>query len=373
VSSTRAVRAAWLAWGIVLAVMAAMVVSGSDRTVTPHYWQAGARWLAAQPLYAATGHGFIYPPHAAIAFAPFAIVPLPIADLLWRLLTIGAYAHGVRRLARLGAHASPAELFPLATAIGIPVAADGARNGQATLLVTGMMVFAVVALANRQWTRAAAWLAVSIALKPLGAMLLVMAAVLYPPMRLRLLAAMALVAIAPFAAQHPAYVLDQYRAWAHMVTIGSSVGADQDWAQVFSVLSVLRLQVTAGWQALIRAAAFLLTVVTCIKVRRKYPAAEAAFLLFVVHACFVMLFSPRTENNTYAVLAPAIAVLGARAWLVERHRLAGAWLASLAGGITVSYELGRRILPGRPATWLAPLMAICLSVFVGRRIWTSRE
>ena len=135
---------------------------------------------------------------------------------------------------------------------------------------------------------------------------------------------------------------------------------------------MFRLQVAAEWQAVIRAAAGVLTVLTCLKAQRKYPAPEAAFLLFVVHACFVLLFSPRTENNTDAVLGPAIAVLAARAWLVERHRLTGAWLASLALGITVSYD-GRRMLPDCPATWLAPLMAICLSVFVGRRIWMSRE
>ena len=111
VSAARAVRAAWLAWGIMLAVMAALVVLGSDRTVTPYYWQAGARWLAGQAALWNQGYGFIYPPHAAITFAPFALLPLTIADLFWRLVTIATYALGVRHLARLAGQGSPVELF----------------------------------------------------------------------------------------------------------------------------------------------------------------------------------------------------------------------------------------------------------------------
>lgn len=370
---SRMVRSAWLAWGMLLAVMAALVVVGSDRTVTPNYWQAGVRWLDGRPLYATTGHGFIYLPHAAIIFAPFALLPVALADVLWRILTITTYACGLRRLSQLGDQATGVELFPMATMICLPVAWDGARNGQATLLITGLLIFAVAALARQRWTQAAGWLVASIAIKPLGVVMLVLVAVLYSPMRLRLAAAVLLLAISPFAAQHPSYVLDQYRAWAGMAMIGSSVGADQDWAHIFNVLNAVSLTVSAAWQAIIRAAAVLVTMLTAMKAQRKYPTAEAAFLLFVVHAALVMLFSPRTEHNTYALLAPAISVLAARAWMVERHRAAGAWLASLAGGIAVSHELGRRLLPGRPATWLAPLMAICFSVFVGRRIWTSRE
>jgi hypothetical protein len=140
---------AWIAWAIFFLVIAGIVVSGSDRTVTPEYRHAVERWLRSEPLYNDTGNGLIYLPHAAAPFAPFAVLPAPLGDVLWRLLTVFAFAAGVRRLATHGGGDSGRELFPLMTALCIPLAADSARNGQATLLVTAMMVLAVADLAPR--------------------------------------------------------------------------------------------------------------------------------------------------------------------------------------------------------------------------------
>ncbi len=373
VRSPHAVRMAWAAWGLLFLIMAGIVLSGGDRTVTGNYWQAGASWLSGRPLYAETGHGFIYLPQAAIAFAPFSVLPPVIAGVLWRLLTVGAYAYGVRHLARLGEDHTGIALFPLMTALCLPLASDSARNGQATLLVTAMMILAVIDLADQRWTRAAVWLCVGVAIKPLGTFLLLLAAVLYKPVRGRLLATMACVAVVPFLMQRPDYVISQYRAWATMVTIGAHVGSAQDWAQLFGLLSIAGLHVSAVVQTAMRAAAAVLTLGVCLFAARRQTAAQAAVSLFVLHACFLMLFSPRTENNTYAVLAPGIAVLCAQAWLIEGRRLAGVALAALAIITAGGYELGRRILPASPPTWLAPLMTVCFAVYAVGRVWRARE
>lgn len=365
-------RAAWVAWGVLFLVVAGLVVSGSDRTVTHAYWQAGADWLAGRALYAESGRGFIYLPQAAILFAPLSAVPLPVADISWRLLTIGAYACGVWRMARLVDRDAAATLFPPMTGVCLPLAFDCARNGQATLLVTALMILAVANMADRHWTRASAWLCLGVAMKPLGAFLLLLAAVLYRPMRVRLLAGLSVVAAIPFVTQHPEYVISQYQAWARMLTVGATVGDPEDWATWFGLLSLAGLRPSAGEQAAMQIAAAGLTIVICLFAARRRTT-QAAVWIFAFHACFLMLFSPRTENNTYAVLAPAIAALSAQAWVVDQRHVAGAALASLAVVTTASYELGRRLLPDRPPTWLAPLMTVCFTIYAVIRVCRRAE
>ena len=68
-----------------------------------------------------------------------------------------------------------------------------------------------------------------------------------------------------------------------------------------------------------------------------------------------MLFNPRTENNTYAMIGPFVGLYVAQCYLVwQRNGLA---IACAACGLAMlgSYELGRFILPDIPPVWLAPL------------------
>jgi hypothetical protein len=359
--------AAWSAWAMLFLVTAGLVLAGSDRTVTLNYWRAGADWLAGQPLYTGTGHGFIYLPQAACLFVPFSLLPFQAAEICWRLLTIGTYAYGVWRLACLSDRDAPEVLFPLMTAVCVAVAFDAARNGQATLLVTGMIVLAVETLAARQWTRAAVWLCLGIAVKPLGVLLLVLAAVLYPPVRVRLLAGVLMAAVVPFALQRTGYVVSQYTAWATSLGAGAAAGSPEDWAQIFGLLSVAGVRVPALGQMAMQVAAAVGLALVSVSVARRHTRRQAAVWIFVWHACVLMLFSPRTENNTYAVLAPAMGLLFARAWAIERRPLTAAALASLAILMTAGYEIGRRVLPGRPAAWVAPLVAVCFMVYAVTR------
>jgi hypothetical protein len=358
--------AACAAWGVLFLIVAGIVVLGGDRTVTHHYWGAGANWLAARPLYDGGVVAFIYLPHAAVLFTPFALMPFQVAEVSWRFLTIGAYAYGVWRLACLSDRERASDLFPMMTLVCLPVAFDSARNGQATLLVTALMIAAVEDLARQRWTRAAVWLYLSVCIKPLGVFLLVLTALLYRPMRVRLLAGLAIVAPLPFLAQRPDYVVSQYQAGAHMAVAIASV-APPEYSHVFSLMTVAGIRPSATLQAVIRILAAVATVAACLFAVRRHTPAQTAVWLFVFHACAITLFSPRTELTTYAALAPAIAVLCARAWRIERRHLAGAALMSLAVVTALSYELGRLLLPGHPPTWPAPLMAVCFTIYALRR------
>ena len=66
--------------------------------------------------------------------------------------------------------------------VAIPLAWDCARNGQATLIMTGFMLLAVVDAAHSRWWRATLWLALSVAIKPLAIVLVLLIAATDRPM-----------------------------------------------------------------------------------------------------------------------------------------------------------------------------------------------
>jgi hypothetical protein len=86
------------------------------------------------------------------------------------LLLVGAtrllLEAGLRGFAALAGEKTGKELFPLMTLVAIPLAWDCARIGQATLIMTGFMLLAVVDAARSRWWLATLWLALSVAIKP---------------------------------------------------------------------------------------------------------------------------------------------------------------------------------------------------------------
>ena len=153
-------RLAGFAWAFLFAVTAVLVLAGSRRTVTGNYREAACLWFLGKDLYEntiRTGHGILYLPQAAILFAPFTWLPYAVGEIAWRAVSISAFAAGLRRYASLAGRDSGAELFPLMTALSLPLAFSCARNGQSTLLISALMMLAVADLADRRWWRAAAW------------------------------------------------------------------------------------------------------------------------------------------------------------------------------------------------------------------------
>src|SRR5512139_4076667 len=220
-------RLAWLAWAVLFAVVAALVLAGNRRTVTGNYREAAFLWFLGKDLYTGaigTGHGFLYLPQAAILFAPFAWLPLAAGEIAWRAVSIGAFAIGLRRYASLGGREAGAELFPLMTALSLPLAFSCFRNGQATVLIAALMMLAVAEIADGKWVRAAIWLSLGLALKPLVLVLTLLAGALYKPMRAPLLAGTAAVLAFPFLFQGPGYVMSQYQSFVASTQVTAGLG-----------------------------------------------------------------------------------------------------------------------------------------------------
>ena len=374
-SDGNAVRYAWLGWAALFLATAAIIAAGSSRTVVPSYRIAALNWFAGHGLYDGTGvGGFVYFPQAAILFSPFAMFPPAMGEVLWRLAIILVFALGIRGFARLAGERPGKELFPLMTLVAIPLAWDCARNGQATLALTGLMLLSIVDIAHCRWWRATLWLALGVAVKPLAIVLVLLVMAIERPMTWRVLLGMIVLALSPFLTQHPAYVIQQYTACLNNMTTAAHVGvAASGWSSPFSALRLAGVDVPERVQTALRLVAAIATLTFCVLARRRNDAARSAVFVFSLAVLYLMLFSPRTENNTYAMLGPAIGVFLAQAFLVERRPAAGILLSGIATALLGSRLLERLLTPHAATSWVPPLMAVCFAAYLLIRLFPDRS
>ena len=360
---------AWWPWGLLLGVVAAFILGGSVRSVTPLYFEAAEHWLQGDDLYIRGGRGFLYLPQAAILAIPFHMLPRVPAELLWRLMTIGVFAAGVHRLCRLASGRSGDDFFVVVSVVAVPLAWSSALNGQSTLTISGLLMLAAGDIACYRYWRAAVLLALALALKPLAIVMILLVAPLFRPMRVRLVATCGVAVVLPFLVQAPEYVADQYAECLTMFVDAARLGVQTLWAQLFGLAKVLKIDVSEPVQAVVRVAAAGLTLAAGWHACRRVDRARGLVYLYTLGACYLMLFNPRTENNSYAMLGPSIGWCCAEALLVERRRARGLFYVILALGTVGSHDFGKFLLPAQRAIWLAPLMAVCFSIVVTVRLW----
>jgi hypothetical protein len=365
-TTKKAVRNAWIAWAVLFLTTAAIIASGSGRTVVPAYREGALYWVAGKVIYQHLGvGGFVYLPQAAILFIPFSLLPVVAGEVLWRLVNIGVFALGLRGTARLLGARQGTELFPLMTLVTLPLAWDCARNGQATLALTGLMLLSVAAVAQRRYWWAILWLSLGVSVKPLMIVLFLLIMAIDRPMTWRLVVGMLLTVLFPFAVQRPGYVMEQYAVFWSGLTKAAHVGATVGgWTSPFHALALVGVDVPERVQMVFRLAAAAATLALCAVARKRYDAEGSALFVFSLAAAYLMLFSPRTENNTYAMLAPAIAAFLALAVLIERRSTAAALLSGITAGLIGSRLIERLLTPHASTSWVSPLMAVCFTAFL---------
>ena len=356
-SSTQspAVRNAWIIWGLLLTIVSIIIVCGNTKTVTPAYRQGATSWLQGTDLYLYEGEGFIYFPQAAVAFVPFALLPLEVSEILWRCLIIGIFTAGLWRLGGLARREGGHELFPLMTLVCVPMVWSSLRNGQSTIPMTGLMMLATVDLADSRWWRATLWLSLGLIFKPLIIVFVLLTLALHPPMRWRLLLGAIGVFLLPFLLQRTGYVWAQYAACLEMFSQANSIGNEKYYAQIFGMLRVAGIEIPSAWQNGARALAAVATLGVCYLAKRRHSVVHAHLLLYALAAIYLMLFNPRTENNTYSHLAPAFAVFGSQALLAGQRRGLAIYYLCCALAVLGSWEIGRLFVPPLQAVFLAPL------------------
>lgn len=339
----------------------------SSRSVVPSYRIAARSWLAGQGLYNGDGiGGFTYLPQAALLYVPFAMPSPLMGEVLWRLVSIGIFAIGVYHFAQATGRQQGKNIFPLMTLVAISFAWDCARNGQSTLIMTGFMLLASGDMARGKRTRATLWLAFSVAAKPLAVVLVLLIAAVDFRMTWRVLAGMAALALTPFLTQHPAYVVQQYAGWIHNSAAAAHVGVViQGWTTPFTGLREMTgLDIPENIQTMIRLAAAVATLALCFLSKQRHGPVRSSVYVLSLAVLYLLLFSPRTENNTYAMLGPVVGYFLADA-LKSRSRFNEAVLLSALVFVQViSRSVSRFLAPAAKPIWLSPLLAACFAVYL---------
>ena len=202
-----------MVWGILLVVISVRVlVTPRSHNLYPIFAEAARSWRAAEDLYKVSWEPYRYSPAVAVSFIPLSLLPERISGVLWRLLGAAVFLTALRWWCRevlpgTLTRTERAWLFLLVT----PLALSNLHNGQANLLVIGLLLAATAAVATERWTLASVCVVVACLFKvyPIAVGLLLM---LVRPWRLgcALAAALLVGILVPFLLQRPEYVADQY-------------------------------------------------------------------------------------------------------------------------------------------------------------------
>ena len=358
----------WAIWVGLLLVVSVRLLGGERRTVTDAYEQAAQHWMAGEPMYEMSGRGFLYFPQAAIVYAPFASVGDPWGDILWRFCGIALFGWSILRISRVMAPGDP-EFHLGIVFVSALLCFSCLRNGQSTLPMTALMLLAAECIYQRRWNRAALCLALGFAVKPLVLVMLLLAAAVVPQLRVRLAVGLVLVLLTPFLLQNPAYVLEQYQDCFAMMRVAHDLGHQDWWAQTFGMLRTVGVHIAGSMQTGVRLAAALVTLCATVIVFRRSPEARRPVWLFTLSAVYLLLFNPRTENNTYCLLGPALGMFYAEELIAKNRRWHAGGLILLALLTLGSYELGKLMTPsGMPPVWLAPLACCAFAGYLGFRL-----
>lgn len=376
--------AKWVAVGVwvllILGVFGRVAFSRPEKgSVVPIYLTAGERWVNGEPLYGVVPGLDLYrnPPGVAALFAPLTLLDPKLAAIIWRAACLSVYAVGVRRLIRnvmppLGEW-ERCGLWVVSGVLALPAF----NNGQINLLIVATAVCGVTAAVRGNWWEAAGWLAGCGWLKvyPFAVGML---ACLFAPRQLswRLLIAAAVLFGLPFLCQQPAYVWDRHSEFitetaADDRSDAELVRAPRDWtilARTWVGLAVPR-SVAMG-TALTAAVVFA----GLVWLNRK-SARTAGLLALSLGLVWLTLFGPRTEANTYAMLAPVAAVVAIglpRSGRVDR------WLGVVASVCLLAAVVRAAFGGDGPfnATGIQAVGAILLTgvmVTWGVRIWRDEK
>lgn len=330
-ASRRAMRlaaGAWLLFGLIVSIVVA--VQPDKHTVTPEYRHASEKWWQADPsdsLYNDDQGGYLYLPQAAILYTPYQLLPKRLGEPLWRLTGLALLAFGLWRVAGVLDPKQQERLFLAATLLVIPSALSSARNGQVNLPLAGLLLLSVADLARARWNSVTLWLLLSILLKPIALAPALLAAACFAPLRLRLLGGLALALAAAYLHPSSSFVTGEYHHFWTKLTLAGQPAIGERFSDFFGMLWHWGLHpaplIISACRALAAVATFCFALLAMRRFRGNLTLQALAVMLLA--ALYLMLFNPRTEENSFVMLAGFTALLAARDFLAFDLRR-GTWL-----------------------------------------------
>jgi len=345
-----------LAWAIPMLVITLGVLRRppGDRSLDPIYrWGVEAwrlqmdmyvshgggkyvlRWLLPYRMFLVQtgGLGYLYPPSFLTFYRPFLLLPVPWGEILWRCIGAAGMAWMLSRLMRV--QRRPWNHFDfLLLSIGVlPVSLGALQGGQANVMIAVSLLGATLAMVHGRFFRAGLWLAFGCGIKPFVIAPIGLAFVLFPTTLYGVLVGGAIVFGLPFLTAQPDYAIGQYVQFVRN-TIGPCMSAQDDrFADLNGLLRMLDAPLTGASSTLMRAAAGALFALWMLRIRARMLRQDRAMVWLAASTCYLMLFNPLTEANSYCMIAVPMALFSWR-W-IDAGQTALGW-----GGFLLLMGLG---------------------------------
>jgi hypothetical protein len=331
----------WWIWAIFAIVVAIRTgLHPEKNSVSECYRRACSGWWNGREIYDDLWNGFIYLPHAAIAYTPFYSMPLWLGESLYRVMIIALMAWAVWRLTKLVSRRTWNEYFFAVSGITIGVGAGNAINGQYNLPLAATLILATCCLIERRWWIAAVWLAISILLKPIAIAPVLLALALYPALwwRFPIIAAALFFVPFLFSVRDLGYAWSEYQTFWNTV-VRATLPLPRRFAEFSTVFWWFGLDLNNMQRTICRAVAALVTLGLGWQALRRHGGFRGGLILWALGVSYLMIFNPRTEGLTYVLVAPALALFGAMEFEGERSPLwrRAVGLALLAMGILMIF------------------------------------
>lgn len=311
-------RAVWVAgglWLVLTMVLTVMVVlKRGERTVTGNYRLAAEKWAVSdRSVYENPISGFLYFPQGAMVFMPFTWLPLAVGEVLWRYAAIALVLTGLWRVAQAGREMGWPSLWALMAVLALPACLASARNGQTNLHLVGLFLHVGVDLYRGKNGRAALGLCVALALKPIALVPILLAGALFPKLRLKLASGLIIFLLLPFVRFDPGYAWEMTGACLEKLKTSSQPDY-HDFCDLEGMFRTWGMEGPAWLWTGIRALMAPITLAFAWMSLRRLGGPLGPLAVMIWGAWYLVLFNPRTEANSYALLGPWVAVAAAWAW-----------------------------------------------------------
>ncbi len=329
------------------------------------YYRFGARALHAEPLYRPEDGHFQnkYLPVFAVAAAPLALLPLTAAKTVWFFLSVAALAGLVTASLRLvpDRRTRPWVLALLTTLAMAKFYLHELNLGQCNAAMTLFVVAAFGSLWRTHPTRAGAWLAGAVVVKPYA--LLFLPYWLWARRPAAFAAAAAFVAAAlllPSVLYGPGGNVAQFGGWVATVTDTTAPNLlNQDNVSVWAMYAKW-LGTGPAATALAAATIVVLLLIVAVLVRWGRGLTRPEYLDMAVLLTLVPLISPQGWDYGLLAATPAVLLFFDRSRDLPRAPQIAGWVAIVVMGAGLFDLMGRRAYAAFMATSAITVCALAL-------------
>jgi hypothetical protein len=279
----------------------------------PMLEQTGRNWATGQPLYSRLPGltVFRYSPLAAALMSPLSMIPNPIGSGIIRLLNVGGFLCGLWWWGRaVVPELLDAEQLGALFLAAVPLAFQELGDVQTNGLAVGLMLLGTAAIARFRPTLGMIFLVLATMIKAYPVALLLLLILLFPRQLFwRFLIITGAALALPFALQSPSYVPQQYRDWfAFGLNARGNAPGSHQLLDIRVLFEQFHLAMTAHQYFLLELVAAVLVATLVIHAKLRGMERKTLILLtFGLATCWMTVFGPATESQTYIVVAPIMA------------------------------------------------------------------